>query len=237
MIYAGRSRLLEVLKVLSDYIDSSPYSDIFENSFLLENSTELARELLLSKPIILYVKKGALCSNNAYMNIDYIADEIIEIEDIYSLLILRNLQLFDQKKYEISWIACEAPVAIKKSVFLSKLSFVDVFMERNKNTGNNSVGRLDYEKIENLFVKIGGKKLIEDLTISKKCKYFISCVFNIKLNSKKNNYEHKFSVEKTLENYKITNDDMEKVYRSKCHVCHKMYSVIMYGSEKKVISI
>lgn len=64
MIVTGESNLSEVLKSLSSHIDDSIYSDMFEDSFLLKNSTSKTLEFILIKPIIVYTKKKSLISNN-----------------------------------------------------------------------------------------------------------------------------------------------------------------------------
>jgi len=227
MVVEGKDNLAHFLSLLKNYIDSSVFNNIYDGSFILENSTSYALELLVMKPVVCYVKKGSLLSNNSYVDFESYVDQIVAIEDIFSLLILQNLELYLQKKFEINWIAFEAPVAIGKSTFIATMCSIDVLLARDE---SNTVGRLNYKKIEDLFSVVLGEKHISKLTRDKRCKSFLSCVLKIFPTYKKNDYVT--SVEYDGNNYNISKEELEKVYRTKCYVCNNLFSVVLHGNKK-----
>jgi len=233
MIAEGKANLAEVMRIIQPWLIGSLYFSFFSKiqPYLLKNSTNELIEILVNKPILFYVKKNTLTTNNSYMGIEDYLDSLLAVEDIFSLMLLYNLPAYEQVEIEIHWIMCESPAMINKSIMISFLCFVDFFLDRNISNGKNSVGRLDYKKFEDLFLLLGGAKFITLLTIDKRCKSVLSCILKILPSFKKNKYVT--SVDEEGNEYSISKENLNAVYRTKCYVCDDVYSVILHGNIKE----
>jgi len=228
MIIEGKTNLADLMRIIQPWLISSLYFPFFSKTkpYLLKNSTNELINILVNKPILFYVKKNTLNTNNSYMDIENYLDNLIAVEDFFSLMVLYNLPDYEQSEIEIQWIVCESPSVINKSIVISFLCFIDFFQDRNIGNGNNSVGRLDYKKIEDLFSLFGGKELISALTQDKRCKSVLSCILKIFPSFKKNKYVT------SVDDYCISKEHLDKVYRTRCYVCDEVYSVVLHGNTK-----
>jgi hypothetical protein len=228
MIIEGKTNLAEVMRIIQPWLGSSIYFPFLSKTqpYLLKNSTNDLINILVNKPMLFYVKKNTLTTNNSYMGLEDYSDSLLAIEDIFSLMILYNLPAYKQTEIEIHWIMCESSSMINKSIMISYLCFIDFFQDRNISNGNNSVGRLDYKKFEDLFSLFGGKEFVAVLTQDKRCKSVLSCILKIFPSFKKNKYIT------SVDEYCISKENLKDVYRTKCYVCDEVYSVVLHGNTK-----
>lgn len=199
-------------------------------------------EMLLMKPIILYVQNRTLVTNNSYDELEKFVLDVFYIEDIYTLILCMNLSIEEMKRLTVRWIICEAHIEIKKNRVFQQVPFIDYFFDRSqevefinkkceKKVKQNRSGRLDYVRMDDMFLD---QNKIDDLKtyFTKAGTYFYSNIFNVNPSGRKDTYaQHELKYYKSPSEIEIKKKDIEKAYNYQCPICKTENKVWLLGHE------
>ena len=229
MISEGTESLSNIIAALDPLLQENPLFSFFSKTklYLPISASDVYVDLVSEKSILIYVKQNTIKTNNSYMPLRAYSENLLAVDNFFTLIFLRNLPDDMKQAIEIHWIVVEKKESITKSIILSLLSTIDMLLERN---GKNSVGRLDYENIEKLFNEVIGKKTIDKLFRHKNSTNIFSSLLNIFLSNKKNKYITKQDIANfNIESQNI-NDYKERIFRPICPVCFKKKSIVLNDS-------
>lgn len=230
---SGTMNLESFMNSMNDKIrESEEYNFLGKNNSFEKFKDEILEYFIL-KPVILYVPNRTLVVNISNENIENFIDHVHYIEDIYSLIYMhQNFNNVSLKKHEISVVIIEANKSIKKTRFLQNITFLEYFLKRNNQNQCVPSGLLNFQKLENIFLKINKKESIKKL-LKKGQKYFYSSIFN--LNLPENRTKTIYQRLKYFKEPKSIDDEMydyENAYMYKCQICNNQHKVYLAKDNK-----
>ena len=143
---SGVSPLNELLEVINHLIINHP---LYKDDPMFDIVKKIKKGFykgLLPKTVLLYTRVGSLsATTHASKIVDHV-DDIFHIADIVYVLFLLTLTKMEQQNYQVKWRIEENTRDIIEAEFMHQVVELDFWQDRSSKT--NSVGRLDYEKME-----------------------------------------------------------------------------------------
>ncbi len=233
MIATGELTLSEFLDTIKPFLNTTIESKHKQKFLLTEKLKEEAYIHLIKKPIIIYVRQETLASNNATLSLGLIVDKIIDIEKIETLLFLSSLGDSKPEDEKIHWIAFEINIEDAKSKWLERALVLDQMIKRpSKEDRNNTVGRLDYKRLDEIVLGGVGGNWINKYSNGEK-RFYENC-FSLSLTEDKIPYVysgHKYfdeiyAIVKPLYN-------KSKVYAYACQICSERINISLHDNTLK----
>lgn len=185
--------------------------------------------ILISKPIIFYTKKGSLSGSHHSADFKNYSTYIYYSENLETLRYLKSLSEDVQNKIEIKWVIIDVYQDIRVSSWLDRLIFLDFWQkEREK---KNTSGDIDYQGIEAVLKDLSPKKYGK-LFMKKFIKYVTYPLLRIKPPQLEYVYP-KLRYIKRPSDIIVTDDMNNNVYCYECCVCGNKHFVVMTNSKNK----
>jgi len=226
-IKTGNIKLDRLLEECNDLINRTVQMENYKRSIIFERIKPAFIEIMLKKHFTFYVKKGALDnSKNTEDNFSFYSRSIFATEDIYYLLLLKNLSDFDKREKVVTWLVIEADRDIKKSIEIKELMFLDYYLKKDS---HNEKGLIDYELYESILLSTN--ESIKKDFLKRSSKNFLSNLFSLNL------YKKSYATQRLLYHEYVDNvilkENMYKyIYVFYCPLCGLQHNVYLNGHNK-----
>lgn len=182
-------------------------------------------------PFIFYVPYSSIVESNSDDDFEKYANDIFYIESIYVLLLCMNLSPLELKNFEVSWIVCESNKKIQKTRAFHDVAFLDYHIRREEGKQNTS-GRLDYDKMDDLFFLKHKKQDLKNFLKTPR-KFFFSAIFGVVSATKKGNYAKQTLLYINNPNdIKIMEKEKKLKYNYHCPICNSEHLIYLNGNQE-----
>jgi len=230
-ILTGKTNLYTVITSLKRLIESSKEFENLDTSIASVKITNGFYKKLLLSPWVFHVPNGTLVESKLDADFEDSAADIFYIEPLYELFLCMNLSTLEQKNLKVSWIICESNKAIQKTRAFHDVAFLDYYMERVDGKQNTS-GRLDYEKMDDLFFSKYQKRDLKNF-LKQPRKYFFSALWKIVSLNRKGNYAKQELLYFDSPNDIVITEKHKKLkYNYHCPICDCQHLVYLNGNPK-----
>jgi hypothetical protein len=239
-LYTGKTQLKSFLESIKPQLDNERQE--YKKSAIYGRVKPLFHEVLLSKVIVLYLKKDSIQSNYLDADINEVKEHILHIEDIEILVLLDSFDEHSKINMVINWIALDLGDELSdyqnnKNYFfmmrhLKILAFLDAF--KNKDFGEGrQILRIDFLRLEKMFRELVGEPVNSLIKNGSKQLYY--SLFKIKTNEDQRNDIP--IIEQKLEpieydDIEVTGEVLKNVYEYNCQICNEQHKVILSKSQR-----
>ena len=233
-VVSGTLQLKELLDLLNPLLNNHYLNNEDPTFSMIDKIDEGYYQRGSGIPILFTVPKGTLSATTHESNLGDIINDVFYILDIEYLYFLQTLSSLDQKKYQMDWIVFESNRSIIVAGALKWVAILDFWQDRA--SSSNSVGRLDYEKMERYYTSI--VKNIFNI-FKRKSQNFIVHALGLNLSSRKRKpiKQELEYVKQELKYYEspkeiVIDEHLKKmVFAYICPICGSTENIVLTGSD------